>query len=373
MKRVQRALLTAAAVLMGMAAVAAPVAATPERQDQGRAELQRGLDSIVREGAVGAVVEVRDDRGVWRATSGVVEVGKSRPVPTAGRFRIGSITKTFVATVVLQLVDEGRLQLDDTVEQWLPGVVPDGENITLRHLLSHSSGLYDYLRTLPFPPSPEFLENRFRTWTAKELIDRALAYPPSFERPGSAFSYSNTNYALLGDLIEAATGHTYSEEVERRILRPSRLRDTTVPGTFPRIRGPHPHGYVPIEEDGERRLVDYTEMNPSVMGAGGEMISTTRDLNRFFGDLLAGRLLPTGLLEEMKKPGVAGSRYGLGLFRLDTTCGVAVYGNDGDALAFQTWSYATEDLRRQVTLALTPDFRLDLDDAVSSYLDEALC
>lgn len=337
-----------------------------------RVGLQSRLDDIVAAGAIGGLAEVRDEHGVWRGTSGVAELDMTRAVPVDGRFRAGSITKTFVATVVLQLVDDGRLRLDDSVEAWLPGVVPDGHRITVRHLLNHTSGVYDYVRTLPMPPTPEFLENRWRTWTATELVARAVANPPTFEPPGSAFAYSNTNYILLGQIIEKVTGRSYGKEIKRRIIRPLRLTGTVLPETTPRIVGPHPHGYVP--EDSEMNLVDYTRMNPSVLDAGGEMISTTSDLNQFFAALLGGRLLPARLLDEMRMEGVDGARYGLGLaWWRDTSCGVRVYGNDGDALAYQSWSYSTEDRRRQVTVALTPDFRGDPDDAIDAFLDKAIC
>ncbi|MBE8475462.1 serine hydrolase domain-containing protein [Streptomyces justiciae] len=373
MRHVRRTLLTATTALAAVAVLAAPtaVAATPQGAD--RAGLQESLDGVVATGAVGALAEVSGADGVWRGVSGVAELGTTRPVPDGGRFRAGSITKTFVATVVLQLVDEGRLRLDDTVEKWLPGVVPDGHRITLRQLLNHTSGLYDYRRTLPMPPGQEFLANRWRTWTAAELVQRAVAEAPMFEPPGSDYSYSNTGYALLGQIIEEATGRAYGEEIERRIIRPLRLRGTSLPGTSPRIDGPHPRGYVPIEGGDGTRLVEYTEMNPSVMGAGGEIISTTKDLNRFVAALLDGRLLPDHLLTEMKTPGIAGRNYGLGLAWKDTSCGVRLYGNDGDALAYQAWSFATEDGRRQVTVALTPDFRGDPDDAVDALLEQAFC
>ena len=368
MKRMHRVL--AAATTLAVVAAPAAAGAAPERAD--RVGLQTRLDAVVAAGAVGALAEVRDEQGVWRGTSGVAELGTTRPVPVRGRFRAGSITKTFVATVVLQLVARGRLRLGDPLERWLPGVVPDGRHITVRQLLNHTSGLYDVLDTLPMPPGQEFLDNRWRTWTASELVQRALAHPPSFEPPGSAFEYSNTNYLMLGQIVEEVTGRSYGREIERRVIRPLRLHGTSVPGTSPRIRGPHPHGYVPTGPDGED-LLDYTEMNPSVMGASGEMISTTRDLNRFFDALLRGRLLPDHLLDEMKTPGVAGGRYGLGLARRDTTCGVRVYGNDGDALTYQSWSFSTEDRRRQATIALTPDFAGDPDEAVDAFLDRAFC
>lgn len=369
MRRVLRAVVTVTTALAVTVAPAA-AAAAPEKAD--RAELRQRLDGVVAAGAVGALAEVRDEHGVWRGASGVAEQGTARPVPVDGRFRAGSVTKTFVATVVLQLVDEGRLRLDDTVEAWLPGVVPDGDRITLRQLLNHTSGLYDFVRTLPMPPSPEFLANRWRTWTAAELVERAVANPPTSEPPGSKFAYSNTGYALIGQIIEKVTGASYGEEVKRRVIRPLRLRDTEMPGTSTRIRGPHPHGYVPKSET---ELLDYTEMNPSLFGAGGELISTTSDLNRFFDALLGGRLLPGRLLDEMKTLGVeGGKRYGLGLaWWQDTSCGIRLYGNDGDALAYQAWSYATEDRRRQVTVALTPTFQGDVDAAVDAFVDKAIC
>jgi len=351
----------------------APAASADAPEERDRQALREQLDAIVAAGAVGAVAEVRDEQAVWRGTSGTAELGTARAVPVQGRFRAGSITKTFVATVALQLVSERRLRLDDTVQSWLPGALPDGDRTTVRHLLSHTSGVYDYLRTLPMPPGQEFLDNRWRTWTAAELVQRAVANPPTFEPPGSAYAYSNTNYVLLGEIVEEVTGRSYAEEIERRIIRPLRLRGTSVPATSPWIPRPHLRGYVPTLQQGEMHLQDYTEMNPSVMGASGEIISTTSDLNRFFAALLDGRLLPAHLLDAMRTPGVDGGTYGLGLAWRDTSCGIRAYGNDGDALAYQAWSFSTKDRRRQVTVAITPDFHGDPDSAVDSFLDQALC
>ncbi|WBQ04836.1 serine hydrolase domain-containing protein [Kribbella sp. CA-293567] len=368
MKRVLKILATA------MVVVAVPgVANASSSAKPAQGELQQRLDQVVAAGSVGALAEVRTGDRVWRGTSGAAVLGTTRAVPVDGRYRIGSVTKTFVATVVLQLADERRLRLDDPVEKWLPGVVPNGQNITLRQLLNHTSGLYDYLYTIPFPPSQAFLANRWRTWNPEEQIRQALVHPPTSETPGTTYAYSNTGYLLLGQVIEKVTGKPYAKAIERRIIRPLKLRDTELPGTSPWIRGPHPRGYVPIEYADGVRLVDYTEMNPSVMGAGGEMISTNQDLNKFFAALLAGDLLPRHLLDEMKTPGTETKKYGLGLAWRDTECGVRVYGNDGDALAYNVWSFSTEDGRRQATLALTPNHDGDVDDAVKAFLDEAVC
>jgi D-alanyl-D-alanine carboxypeptidase len=361
-----------------LAVIACPAAAIAAPQQADRSPLQSRLNAVVAAGTVGALAEVRDPHGVWQGASGVAELGTARAVPVDGRVRAGSITKTFTATVVLQLVGEGRLRLDDTVESRLPGVVPDGHRITVRHLLNHTSGLADYVSTLPMPPQPAFLENRWRTWTPADLVQRAVADQPTSDRPepGKVYAYSNTNYLLLGQIIEKVTGRPYGKEIERRIIYPLRLRGTTVPGTSSQIRGPHPHGYVPIQRGDRTELVDYTRMNPSVFGAAGEMISTTTDLNRFFAALLGGRLLSPRLLTEMKTPGIRGGSYGLGLAWRDTACGIRVYGNDGGTWAYQSWSFSTEDRRHQVTVSLTPNFRSEYTvvfAAVDALLNKALC
>ncbi|WP_328470565.1 beta-lactamase family protein [Actinoplanes sp. NBC_00393] len=357
-----------ATVLAVLVAPAAAVAAP-------RGGYQQGLDRVAAAGAVSVLAEIRGEHGTWRGTSGVAALGSTRPVPVDGRFRAGSITKTFLATVVLQLAAEGRLRVDDPIEKWLPGTVPGGDRISLRQLLNHTSGVPDVLPVLAKPPSPEFFANRWRTWTATEQIRLALTQPFTGPR------YSNTGYLLLGQVVEKVTGRSPGAEIERRIIRPLRLRGTSMPGTSPWIPGPHPRGYVP----GPQGLVDFTEMNPSLFGAAGELISTTSDLRRFFDALLGGRLmpallpaslpaslpallpasLPASLLTEM--------RQGLGLATRVTTCGIEVYGHDGDALTYQSWSYGTADRRRQVTVALTPNFTADPDDAVDAFLDEVFC
>ncbi|AKU17450.1 serine hydrolase domain-containing protein [Luteipulveratus mongoliensis] len=371
MQRVRRALATATVVLiMGSAGAAAATA-----DGSGRAGPQQRLDEVVDHGSVGGLALVRTPHDAWRGTSGVSKLGSDRPVPGNSRFRAGSITKTFLATVVLQLTAEGKLGLEDSVESWLPGVVPGGEGITLRQLMNHTSGVPDYRPTIPLPPSQEFLDNRERTWTAAELIARAVTQPPTSDPPGKTFSYSNTNYLLLGQIVEKATGHSYAEEIERRLIRPLHLRDTTMPGTSVEIPGPHPHGYAPLVRDGESEmtLVDFTRMNPSLFGASGEIISTAPDLDAFFRALLGGRLLPAHLLKEMERPAVEGHAYGLGLAWRDTPCHVRVYGNDGDAVSYQSWSYVSADTRRGVTIALTPNHSANSDTAVGSYIDAAIC
>ena len=336
----------------------------PAARERGsHAGLQQALDVLTRQdGFPGALVEVRDEHGRrWAGRSGVAELGSRRPVPLGARFRIGSTTKTFVAAVVLQLVAEGRVSLDAPVERYLPGLIRghgnDDRTITVRELLQHTSGLPDDTDDLPLL-GEEFLRLRFHHYPPRQLLALALRHPP-VATPGGAWSYSNTNYIVLGLLIERVTGHPYGSEIDRRILRPLRLTHTLVPGDPPEIPGPHAHGYLPVEGGGQTRLVDITRMNPSWSWAGGEMISTTGDLNRFFAALLGGRLLPPAQLAQMTRsvPAIGdwdqypGARYGLGLEQIPLSCGGA-WGHGGDIHGYSTRAWSTLD-GRQVALSLT--------------------
>ena len=206
-----------------------------------------------------------------------------------------------MATVVLQLVGEGRLSLSDTVERWLPGILPYGDQITVRQLLNHTSGVPDYT----FEPLVALYRgDRFRSWRPRELVALIADRPPDFAA-GTAWSYSNTDYVLAGLIVERVTGHRLGREVERRIFRPLRLRDSSFPTDFPFLRGPHARGYS-LQLDDELNFVeplfDITVYNPSLAWGSGNMVSDLDDLARFFRALLAGRLLPPALLAEMKTP-----------------------------------------------------------------------
>jgi D-alanyl-D-alanine carboxypeptidase len=166
-------------------------------------------------------------------------------------------------------------------------------------------------------------KERYRSWTAKELVDRAGRLPREFP-PGDRYSYSNTNYIVLGLLIERVTGRPYATEIRERILRPLGMGHTRVPGASPEVPGPHAHAYVPVTKGGRVVPVDVTRFNPTMAGAAGEIISTTEDLNRFYRALFQGRLLPSALLKEMKDPGMTKKAYGLGLEMAPLPCGTAL-------------------------------------------------
>jgi D-alanyl-D-alanine carboxypeptidase len=356
--------------------------------------LQAELDKLTREdgfpAALATVTDTSLPGGVarhWTVRSGVGDLSTGRPVPYDGKVRMGSLTKTVVATVVLQLVEEGRLGLNAPVERYLPGLVRgngnDGRKMRIRHLLQHTSGVPDFVGDLASTPE-ELLAGRFRQFSSKELLDLALAHPPTFQpgEPGR-WAYSNTGYELLGMVIEKVTGHSWQHEVSRRIIRPLRLDTMYLPGAREYdLRGPHPRGYLTMPGPGTPRLVDITEFDPSSFGASGMLVSTPRDYNRFLTALLRGDLLSPDMLAEMKRPVPAqmwpGAEYGLGLIRTPLSCGGYSYGHSGDLPGYTTMSGLAVDAAgrtgRSVTVALTrmPDTQ---DQALHllNAVDTALC
>ncbi|MFF2626647.1 serine hydrolase domain-containing protein [Kitasatospora griseola] len=366
--RAAAAAVLAGCVLLGAGAPGAQAADRgPGPADSG--ELRVLLDRLTADGAVGAVAEVRRGAAVRRAGSGRTTLTGGRPVPADARFRAGSVTKTFTATVVLQLVGEGRLRLDDTVRSLAPGLLtaPGSERITVKELLDHSSGLPEYTDGLVRGDAPI---DRFRTWTAAELVRRVAAEPLLFA-PGEAHHYSNTDYVVLGELIERTTGDSYATEIDRRILRPLGLRDTRLPGSSPALPGPHAHAYEPAAlPDGSVRPVDFTVVNLSIAAAAGDLVSTTADLDRFYAALLTGRLLTPALLRAMTDPSAGG--WGLGLELADLPCG-PIAGHGGGAAGYHTLSFHSLDGSRQVTLDWTAWGPGDPLPAARALLAWALC
>ncbi|GAA3458584.1 serine hydrolase domain-containing protein [Saccharothrix longispora] len=382
------------------AALAATLTGAAHADHRTASPLQRDADALLAQGAPGVLVEVDTPRGDVRVRSGVADTGTRKPVPWNAKFRIGSFTKTYVAATVLQLVGEGRLSLDDTVERWLPGVVRgngnDGGRITVRQLLQHTSGLHNYILQLPFVfKGDEFLAERFRTVTAAEAVALATGVAPDFQ-PGEEWRYSNTGYAVAGMIIEKVTGRTWQQEVRKRILDPLRLRDTFLPGTSPAIPKPHATAYERFPEKGLEAdpedprygpALDVTHYNPSWGGAAGDMISTTDDGNRFLQALMTGEVLRPAELAEMKRTvpatgfeqGWPGVRYGLGLMFIPNECG-GYWSHGGDIPGFMTRNGVTDDGRRSVVVSVntdslipTPGTAPAVGDPTSTLVDHALC
>ncbi|GCD97769.1 serine hydrolase domain-containing protein [Embleya hyalina] len=366
-----------------------PSASAPTRPDE--VAWGQALGALTEAKAVSAIAAVRDAEGTRRAGVGVSDRTTGAPVRADGRFRIGSVTKTFVATTVLQLVGEGRLGLNDPVARHLPGLLPKvagkDSTITVGQLLKHTSGLWDPTNEpgglFPDIDSPEAFRawvaqgGLVRTYTPRQIVVAAVGDPnvpgsghaPYFE-PGAGWAYSNTNYVLAGMLIEKITGRTYAQEIDRRILRPLGMRQTSFPGTSTRIPGIHAHSYWYLSPN---EAMDVTRTNPSWGGAAGEMISTTDDLLRFHRALLAGRLLRPAQMREMRDAVPTSTtpdalRYGVGLARLQLSCTV-VWGHNGGIFGYSTQLWGNSD--RQLALSYTP-FGTDRDQEAQAAADTAL-
>ncbi|MEV4799460.1 serine hydrolase domain-containing protein [Nonomuraea sp. NPDC049421] len=327
---------------------------------QDRPELQKVIQEIVDSGFTGVSLRVHDKRGEWAGSAGVAELGQNTEPPVDGHVRIGSNTKTFTATVVLQLVAEGRIALDSSVDDYLPEFGLD-RRITVRMLLQHTSGIFNFTGDFDpdgtfapgIPATPagkEWVDNRFHTYRPEELVRLALSKPARFE-PGTDWSYANTNYVLARLLIEKVTGRPVAEEMHRLILGPLGLTGTVQPAGETDIPEPHAHAYYRYEEDGQTLIVDVTRHNPSWISSGGDMISTTRDLHTFISALLGGKLLPAELLAEMCTP-EAKAGYGLGVFVQEAPGGGTVITHNGGMAGHAALLYSTPDGSKTLTAAL---------------------
>lgn len=336
--------------------------------------IQDVLDRAVTEGRLpGILAEVRDGERQWFGTAGVADTTTEQPRLPQHRFRIGSTTKTFVATVLLKLVGEGRLNLDDTVHRWLPNVLRgngnDGDAITVRQLLNHTSGLFNYT------DDREML-NHYETHTPEILIDIATAHPPTFA-PGTGWAYSNTNYILAGMLIEAVTGASLHDELRRHLIEPLALTATSLPhGSDPTIDGPHSRHYTKLfDPSPDAPIHDATELDVSMFGAAGAMISTTADLHRFFAALLEGRLLrPTEQSEMFRtvptENWIPHTTYGLGISSVTLPCGTTLWGMGGALFGSWTYTYGTPDGCHILSTNVNGDWAQgDWDDPIGVFTD----
>ncbi|MFE0804245.1 serine hydrolase domain-containing protein [Streptomyces sp. NPDC058812] len=353
------AALTAASFTSPVAAGAGP----------GHARTQQAMDAAVKDGVPGATGQVNAAYSVWMGTSGVGNLKTGAPRSVVDHYRIGSMTKTFVATVMLQLDAEGRIDLDSSVDRWLPGVVRgngnDGRRISLRQLLNHTSGVPSYTADPEFLErgfTVKFLEHRYDTYTPEQLVDIAMRQKPLFD-PGSAWSYSNTNYILAGMIIEKVSGRPYEDEIKRRVIDPLGLYATSVPRTASSMPTPSSRAYskLSLAPRPTDRTYDVTELNPSAAASAGAMISTSGDLNRFYSALLGGRLLPAKQLAEMKTTvPVSGAglitAYGLGLMKFSPSCGAVVWGHGGNIQGSASQAVTSADGKHSLAFNFNGDW-----------------
>lgn len=309
--RIAVAVIVAAVALPGASCGGSQAAFSQEKIDA----MQAAVEGVMaRKGVPGVVVGVwQPGEGVWAAALGQADLATGTPLRVEDRFRVASVTKTFTATVVLELYDDGRLSLEDPISQYVEGI-PGGEGITLRRLLDHTSGLHEYT------DDPVFLQasaaDPYREWRPREMVDIAVANPPYFA-PGGGFHYTNTNYVLLGMVVEAVTGRGFADELEAGVLEPLGLEDTYLPEGN-KIEGRHASGYWDFNGDGT--LDDFTGLvNPTSIWAAGALVSDLDDLKRWSAALADGELLePETQRErltfvETDTPELAWVKYGLGI------------------------------------------------------------
>lgn len=308
-------------------------------------DVQALAQGLVDAGAVGAVAEVRVGDDATTAVAGTIAPDEDAAPDPAMTTRVASITKSMVATVILQLAEEGELSLDDPVVDHLPDLVPAGSGYTVRQVLQHTSGIGPLATVMP-TNAAEIVAGATVEHTDEDLIRIATTEEPQAE-PGGAFGYSNANYILLAHLAEAVTGRPMAELLQERVFAPASMADTTIPddATMPdgSLRGSL------LTDGGTTELTEYT---PTLMSWGANAISTVGDLNRFYRTAFDGTLLDAESAEEMR---TSGEQYFLGLLPHPYECSdgsaQAAYGNRGNGFGYAAASFHSPDGQRQVSLA----------------------
>ena len=333
------------------------------------------LEQVRSQGAPGVVALVRNRSGTWRFATGAATLEPRRAMRIGDRLRVASVTKTFVATVVLQLVREGRLALDDSVEQRLPGVLQAARRATVRQFLNHTSGLAGFPDEATFH---RFREDLRLDVPARKAVDVATTSPELFE-PGASWTYTNAGYEILGLLVERVTGQSLGRVLAKRIFEPLRLRHTSFepdPG--------HPNGIANGYALPGSDLLDWTATQPldvtvavgAGAGASGAIVSTVDDVARFYQALFSGELLPPEMLREMFRTVPTGAtpgsnQQGLGVYRYERECGFA-WGHGGVAAGYTTSVMASRDGRHIVAVAAN-GHNPQVEDAIFATAERLYC
>ncbi|MFF1506335.1 serine hydrolase domain-containing protein [Streptomyces sp. NPDC058326] len=312
------------------------------------AKLDKTIEDVREQAAIpGVVVGLwMPGKGCYVRATGVADTVTRKPMPVDTFVRIGSETKTFTVTALLELVDEGKIRLDDPISDYIRGV-PDGDRITLRHLAEMRSGLF------PYTSDPEFIrdlqtqpERAFNPW---EVLSYGYRHPNTFA-PGTQFQYSNSNLILLGLVIEKVSGKRLAGFIHERVLRPARLHDTLFPkgAEFPE---PHARGYTDQTLSGA--VEDVTDWNPSWAWAAGAMISNLHDLRRWAEILATGELLsPETQAQRLKTlpTGFPGTRYGLGIFETN-----GWIGHNGSIPGYETVTVHLPERKATLVIMINTD------------------
>lgn len=346
---------------------ATPPASSEEAGPEYVAEVESTVDRLMRDNAIpGAVIQISSpDRGDWTGTFGTSTLDTDDPISADDHFRIGSNTKTMTVTAILQLVQEGRVSLEDPISKYIDGV-PNGDTITIAQLAEMRSGLYSYTF------DPEFNATLDRepekVWTQEELLQIAFSRPVNFP-PGEQFEYSNTNTVLLGLVIEELTGMPVADAFDERIFAPLELGNTSFPAIEDAsIPDPHPQGYMfgtnvstidtfELPDDQQAAAVagtlkpnDVTDDNPSWAWTAGAAISTVDDMTTYVKALVGGGLLDRQMqqtrLDSVQSVGRGTAGYGLGMARFGP-----LLGHDGQLPGFMTFMGHDPDTDLTIVIA----------------------
>jgi D-alanyl-D-alanine carboxypeptidase len=329
------------------------------------AELQSAADRLVATSDIPAVITlVERDGGRAIVASGEAEIGGRRARPE-DRFWVGSITKSFVATVVVQLVAEHRLRLEDALSKLLPGRFRQGRRIRLRNLLNHTSGIANYMELEPWRSA--VARNPRVAISPKKLVSAAARVPLEFP-PGSRASYSNTNYLVLGEILQRVTGQSVGTLLRERIIEPLGLTSTSYEGGRRTLTTDQIHGY----DVSSTQPVDVSEWSLGGPWADGALVSNARDLAVFFMALLRGKVVPPPLLAKMETIVPHSHGEGMGLYRLPSACGGWLYGHTGGTPGYVTFAAGSRDGSRFYVVdwnGVSPEAI----HAMDAYLDDLIC
>ncbi|MFE3559131.1 serine hydrolase domain-containing protein [Streptomyces sp. NPDC059193] len=320
----------------------------PELTPAVAAKLDAAVQRVLREARVpGVIVGLwAPGKGSYVRTFGVADKATGSPMETGFNIRIGSETKTFTVTALLELVDQGKVALDDTIGKYVDGV-PNGDRITLRELAGMRSGLFNYSLDEDF--SKALAAGPTRPFTPQQLLDYSFKHPVQFE-PNAKWQYSNTNLILLGLVVEKAGGKPLQEFIREEVLEPAGLRRTVFP-TDAHFPDPHPQGYT---DDTTGKIVNATDWNPSWAWAAGAMISDLMDLRSWARTVATGSLLtPETQAERLKTTsidGIPGAGYGLGIFDVQ-----GWIGHNGSLPGYETLTVYLPEARATMVVLLNTD------------------
>ncbi|THV28760.1 serine hydrolase domain-containing protein [Glycomyces paridis] len=377
-----------AALAAGLVAVpVAGVAASPVGDGIDADAVEARFEAFAALGGHTVLAEVRDGDEVWSEASGLRNLEADAEAARVGdRVRIGSATKSFTAAILVQLQGEGALDLDDTLGEHLPGPLPYDQDPTIRQVLTHTSGLPDYLSflypSLAAGDISDIREGYREAYEPAELVALATQAPLRFE-PGEGYAYSNAGYIVLGMLVEEVTGNPFGREMRERIIEPAGLDRTYLPrGNGAALHGPHLTPYITTGE-ADDPYFDTTRLSATQMWAAGGIVSTVADMNDFYTALTDGTLLTAGELAEATEFVETGKSfgYGLGLFSQEFGCAdeEVFIGHEGDGLGHEVLSFHSLDGERHATVAWNigdkhgytdPDL---FDAELEAFMQAALC